>query len=588
MRTTSRRRLDVLLLGVGAAAAGAITAIGGIAADNERITHMWAGAALQVDSSAEVIEVIDYDFGLAQEKHGILREIPGLAPDAPVAVESDSAPDGIAARTPTMFVGIPGIELRIGDPDITITGRHRYRIEYPLPEGVVVPRGRGVDWNAVGQRWDVGIAKSEIHVVAPWELLGPRCHQGPEGSTDPCSVTVVEPGHLVVEVDSLGAGEGVRVEAERGRAVQGGGPDLPAPPASAPPDPGAGLLLPAAVAVVTAGGASAVSSRLVRRRGRERVGRGGAADAAWAGDGGPAGEVLIDHEDLVAMATTEVAPPEGLRAPMGGVVHAESVEAHHKVAWLIDAAIDGAVELVDDRPGRVRLLRTAPGSQEQQRVLDKAFGGRTEVELGEYDAEFASGWTELGAVLERWRSGSGLWDLHAERRRVAVRALGALATVVGAAGVAAGGALASRWGESWLVLVAAGGLLAGAGLAAAIRGWELRVRTPKGSGLWLRVESFRRFLAASEAHHAEEAAERGVLREYTAWAVALGEIDRWEQAVSRSTVIPAQAGIGYAHMAPVLIGATAATSTAPSSSGGSGGGGGGVGGGGGGGGGGSW
>jgi hypothetical protein len=32
-----------------------------------------------------------------------------------------------------------------------------------------------------------------------------------------------------------------------------------------------------------------------------------------------------------------------------------------------------------------------------------------------------------------------------------------------------------------------------------------------GSGLWLRVESFRRFLAGSEAHHAEEAAKRGVL-----------------------------------------------------------------------------
>ena len=68
------------------------------------------------------------------------------------------------------------------------------------------------------------------------------------------------------------------------------------------------------------------------------------------------------------------------------------------------------------------------------------------------------------------------------------------------------------------------------------------MRTPAGSGLWLRVESFRRFLAESEAYHAEEAAKRGVLREYTAWAVALGEIDRWSRAVSASTVIPETAG----------------------------------------------
>jgi uncharacterized membrane protein len=99
------------------------------------------------------------------------------------------------------------------------------------------------------------------------------------------------------------------------------------------------------------------------------------------------------------------------------------------------------------------------------------------------------------------------------------------------------------------------------------------------------VESFRRFLAGSEAYHAEEAAKRGLLREYTAWAVAVGEIDRWERAVQASSITD-RAGLGYVHMAPVLMASTSKASTAPSSSGG--GGGGSVGGGGGGGGGGSW
>ena len=35
--------------------------------------------------------------------------------------------------------------------------------------------------------------------------------------------------------------------------------------------------------------------------------------------------------------------------------------------------------------------------------------------------------------------------------------------------------------------------------------------------MWLRVESFWRSLAGSEAHHAEETAKPGALREYTAW-----------------------------------------------------------------------
>ncbi|HET8929318.1 MAG TPA: hypothetical protein VFN21_01550, partial [Acidimicrobiales bacterium] len=34
-------------------------------------------------------------------------------------------------------------------------------------------------------------------------------------------------------------------------------------------------------------------------------------------------------------------------------------------------------------------------------------------------------------------------------------------------------------------------------------------------------------LAGSETRHVVDAAERGVLRDYTIWAIALGEIDRW-------------------------------------------------------------
>jgi uncharacterized membrane protein len=122
-----------------------------------------------------------------------------------------------------------------------------------------------------------------------------------------------------------------------------------------------------------------------------------------------------------------------------------------------------------------------------------------------------------------------------------------------------------------LVIAAA---LAGGGFAAALRAWELRVRTPKGSGVFLRVESFRRFLHESEASHAEDAANRGLLREYTAWAMAVGEIDHWKKAVGASTVIPQSAGLNYVLLAPLLISSTSHASTAPSSSGGGGGGGG--------------
>ena len=68
-----------------------------------------------------------------------------------------------------------------------------------------------------------------------------------------------------------------------------------------------------AVAAATAGLGSALStSMLVRRSGRERVGTGGVADAAFAGGGGPTSEVRLDEAELAEMATTDFAPPTEL------------------------------------------------------------------------------------------------------------------------------------------------------------------------------------------------------------------------------------------------------------------------------------
>ncbi len=586
MRTTGRRRFDAFVLGLGALAAGGVTAIGGVTGDVERVTGMWVGAALDGQGGAAVVEVIDYDFGLAQGKHGIFRTIPGLSTDDRVKVTSASAPAGIADRTPDFSGDEPGVKLKIGDPNTTITGRHRYKIEYGH-RGLVDATDH-LAWDAVGTGWTVDVGQSEVHVVAPWQFEDLGCSSGRAGTRGGCELTQPEPGHLVATVGKLDSGEGITIQASRG-ADLAASPGLPAPPVSAPPDPGAGRAMPAAVAAGASLGAAATAAKLVRRRGRERVGTGGVADAAWAGSGGgPSSEVLMDQEELATMATTEFAPPEGITAPMGGIILAERVLAQHKVAWLLEAAIAGDVELVEEGKRTVRLVRRGTSNPATQGILDQAFAGRDEIELGSYDPSFSSAWSSLDGVLAAWQQRSGLWDLEADRRKTVTRALGFLGAILGLVGVGAGGALAARFGEEWLPVVVVAAVIGGMGFAAAVRGWELKVRTPAGSGWWLRVESFRRFMAGSEAFHAEEAAKRGMLREYTAWAVAIGEIDRWERAVAASSAIPQEAGLGYVHMAPMLAASAASASTAPSSSGSGGGGGGSVGGGGGGGGGGSW
>jgi Predicted membrane protein (DUF2207) C-terminal domain/Predicted membrane protein (DUF2207) N-terminal domain len=600
MRTSSRRKLDTALMAGGSLVVGAVALVGAAVGDTERVERLWTSADLADDGSAQVTEVIDYNFGAVGEKHGIYRIVPDLSPEAPIAVDSPDAPDAIEV-TPEVVDGREGARIRIGDPNVTLSGRRRYRIEYPLPG---VARGTTLDWEAVGTGWEVGIDEAEIHVVAPFELLDATCSTGVAGSQGGCEVSEVAPGHLMTTVKGLDSGEGVSIEARTGSDLATP-PAPPAAPATAPDDPGTGLALPAATAAAGALVAALSTGRLVRRAGRERVATGGPADAAWAAADPSTSWIRVDQEELEAMATTEFAPPAELDPPHGGIVLAEDVRPEHQVAWLIQMAIDGTVDIgangfdADDAGGRwtpstgaddLRLVRTGQGTDDAAAILDTAFAGRDEVDLGSYDSDFSRAWRQLREQLQAWRGTSGLWDPAGSARKITARVLGIIGVVVGALMAAGGGALANQRGPAWLVLAAAGGVLAGAGLAAALRAWELPVRTPAGSAAWLRVESFRRFLAESEAYHAEEAAKRGVLREYTAWAVAVGEIDRWQRAVAAASIAPQTAGLSYAYMAPLLLSSTTSTATPPSSSGGGGGGfgGGSVGGGAGGGGGGSW
>ena len=223
MRVLGRRRLNAVLLLIGVLLVGGVAAIAAVAGDSERVAGLWAGAVIGSDGRAGVVEVIDYDFGI-QQRHGIFRDVPGLSPDAQVAVLSATAPSDVTLED----LG-GAVRIRIGDPSRTITGRHRYKIAYPL-DGVA-PEGR-LAWDAVGTRWPVGVGNVEVHVAAPFKFEGARCVQGEAGSQQPCDITQPEPGHLVATISTLPARPGRHPV--RDRRPQAGGR----------PSPGCALLRP--------------------------------------------------------------------------------------------------------------------------------------------------------------------------------------------------------------------------------------------------------------------------------------------------------------------------------------------------------
>jgi hypothetical protein len=575
-----RRRLDAVLLAVAAVVVGAAALVGAVAGDTERITSLWTSAEVSGDGSVRVTEVIDYDFG-TDSRHGIFRDVPGLPPDAAVTVSSATAPDQFE------LIDLGSVtRIRIGDPNRTIGGRHRYQIEYRLEE---VAAGGKLAWNAIGTGWPVELNDIEIHVAAPFELTGLRCVQGPSGSTEPCEVSQPEPGHLVARIGWLDAGNGATVYGSAGRVLGDAGP-LPAPRAGAAPAAGGSPLPPGLLAAAVALLAGAVTSRLLRRGGREQVAAAGPVDTGW-GEGGTTARV--DAEKLDSPGVTALGPPAGLTPAQGGIVLTERVNDEHKVAWLLSAAIDGYLDIEDHRghPTLVRRIPAAasPPDPSTVAVLNQAFAGSDRLTLGSYSPEFAAAWERLGNQLADWQRACRLWDPAGDRRRRRALLLGGIAAPLGLVLTFLSGVAVVPAGWAWPAFVAPGAVVAGIGLALAVRAWELRIRTPHGSALWQQVESFRRFLAESGAPQAEAATMSGRIGQYTAWAVALGEADRWSQAVAASTVPPSPTltRMYDPWTASALSAATAASITEPSSSGGSTGGGG-SGGGGGGGGGGSW
>lgn len=584
MKLSTKRNRDRILIGVGALVVGVVAGAGAGFADGERIADTQIHVAVQQGGSARIAESIDYDFGTASGRHGIFRDVPGLTSDSNVEVSSDA---------PDQFV-LLGDRIKIGDPDETISGRHRYEIAYTL-DGVA-PGGE-VAFDGVGAGWDVPIGAATIVITGPYRWSGLHCDLGSTGRTGGCEVRQTEPGRLEVRVSDLSSHQGVSVYADRAEPIAAA-PALPAfrgPPADDSP----AILVPALAAILAALVAAVAVGLLVKRAGAEWVAGGGAADAAFPstlrappegpGDPGEAPPAMpgaarrIDEAELASMATIDFGPPEGVGAPYGGIIWHEVVRPEHKVAWLIEQVAAGSVSL-DEATGTEVLTRTDAPDRPLDPILGRAFGNRSSIELGAYDAEFATAWSSLDGELGRWRDASGLWDYAGDRNRIRALVGGIVATVAGLLGVGVSAYV------GLLPLVGGAGLLGGAGLAAAVRSWELRVRTPMGSSLWLRIESFRRFLSGSEVQHVDWAVQHGVLRQYTAWAVAVGEIDRWERAVAGSetamSVDPGATRLAY--LAPALMASTASTSTAPSSSGSGGFAGGGVGGGAGGGGGGSW
>lgn len=589
---------------VGAAIAGTTLLAGlGVIADpdagrEERFDAKTLVVAPAGESGVRITEYVDIDFGGA-ERRGYRRLIPndfGVPTDI-VAASPDAADD---------LTVIPlgdATEIRIGDPDTTWTGQHRYELAYTLPDAydadaarphlfldLVAPVGVG-EGDAETGRFEV--------VVTGFELAATTCDVGRGGEEGGCELSAAGDGTHRVVLEPLAEDDGLTIGGEIQAVTE---PTPVAPPAI--PDrrsePNRGLV---ALGFAGLGLAAAVPvHRWARSRGRNEVFAGGAADAAYGSLPPPGSDtaappvVFVPDDEMGDLATIEFVPPKGITPWEASVLLRERVDDETVEAWL--SGLVGREALAIEEAGRHLELSSGPKRGELiepdagllRRILDLGDPYTT----GTYDPGFASAWRAVQTSQAERIAATGWWKHLPPGAGLGIRSSGSpfgwimiavFALVWAGSGVTA---LLGAFGGWWL------GIAIGIAFPALVAYFVYRallpVRSAQGSALALRAESFRRFLHASEAHHVEWAWSHGLLREYSAWAVALGEAEAWSQALERANVpAPARAAAG-----PIVIhsmGSSISSSrTAPSSSGssGGGGGGGGVGGGGGGGSSGSW
>ncbi|GAB3821157.1 DUF2207 domain-containing protein [Kribbella italica] len=549
-----RRRKDALWLVAGGLVIGLVGLLVGLLGQSgEQVARMWVGAEVREDGSARITEVIDYDFAGA-DKHGIFRTVPldarGDLTDVSVTMDG--------AKVPFRASGTLLTELVIGDPASTVTGTHRYRIEYTLRTLGNLER---LAWDAVGTEWEVPIRQVEVHVVTPYALRSVLCAAGTYGSGDPCGTTRQPvPGQIDASHGGLDKGQGLTVYGTFTKAG-GGGATLPAAPTGPAPSEAEGHLVQGWLWITGIALAAAVLvTGLLQFAGRARV-RG--ADGSIR---------RMDAGRLARTVRPSGLPPTELGPAQAGILLTGQVRKNHLVAWLLGAGLDGHLRITGATRPVLRKADEEPADADEltRRVIGTLFANNRDVSLRKHNRKFAEAWKELEAGLKAWRQSDELelWVPGAERSRRVALFGGVLATVAGVVVLifSAGGVLDT--GTGWRVPTAIGAALAGGGLAAAVRSWELVARTARGSELWCQAEAYRLYLVGLDGW---DGRDEDLL---TAWAAGLGETTSWVLAAERATKKGGSARLAqpeYDHVRWQLgLYLPAATDSARSSSGGSG------------------
>jgi uncharacterized membrane protein YgcG len=500
----------------------------------ERITSYDARITIQRNGSILVTEQITYDFGTDQ-RHGIFRVIPvrvryngrydRIYPIDVRSVWSDTP-------NPEYEVDSSGssINIKIGNPDQTVSGVHWYQITYLVRSSLnAFAEHDELYWNVVGNQWNVPIDQARVRVSAPVALSRAACFTGPLGSTAACEHAAITNGVASFSQNGLGPREGLTVVVAIPKGVAASpGPilqerwSMQRAFALTPVSAGASGGLLAVLAVLLA---------LVLVKGRDRRYSRSAANIV---DGTPvqADEAVpLSSDDEPAM---ESAPPAGVRPGQAGTLLDGVANPRDVTGTIVDLAVRGYLRIEDAPPGQthedwrlVRLNKTGGLLDYEQILLDGLFrdaswdSGAASTLLSELGPAFAGQLRQAQDALYTDVAKRGWFTGRPDRARRRWLIIGCVLFATGAVAIVVAAA------RSHLGLIPVPVALAGLVVICCAR-W-MPVRTAKGTDLARRLLGFRRYLTTAVAGPTRPAGQVDLLDDYLPYAIIFGCTKEWAE-----------------------------------------------------------
>ncbi|MDA0270022.1 MAG: DUF2207 domain-containing protein [Chloroflexi bacterium] len=544
---TSRRQLASLAVAVFAILAAGL-GVGGRAAaqTSERILSYDVTIEVERGGMLLIEERIHYDFG-SNERRGIFRDIPirlryDDTYDRLYSVNDVAVASSTGAPSDLALLHEPGgiLRIRIGDPDVTISGRHQYEVRYRVSDALNAFESHDeLYWNAIGTTWDVPIDRATISVRVPAEVGQIACFAGYEGSNLACEHAARAGSNAAFGDGGLVPYQGVTVVV----AIPKGAVTAPVPVLEERWT----LARAFEVTPLTLGGAGATMalvlggvSRVIWLRGRDRRFRGSPVDVVFGGAGGEDERVPLFQGGPYPV---EYSPPDRLRPGQIGLIIDEVAHTVDVTATIVDLAVRGYLHIEEipgegwwrRKPDWQLSRRRAPDASllEYERLLmESLFAGREEVKLSTLRTKFHTQLSRVQDAMYKDALEHGWYHQSPEKTRGIWVAIGIVALIAAIALQAA----AIAFTRVALIPIP---LVLGALILLIAHPWMPR-RTARGTAALTRVRGFQRFIASAETERARFAEQAQLFYEYLPYAIVFGVTERWARAFEGLAQMPDQ------------------------------------------------